>query len=59
MDKITDKQKILTGITCLLLALALITLGCGATWGVTGACIGGGIVLAIYGFVSLYKVSSE
>ncbi len=52
-----DSTKLTIGLLLLLSALALITSGCGVTWGVSGALMGAGIVSAIYGFVALSKIS--
>jgi hypothetical protein len=52
-----DWHKLTAGIVFLLLALALITAGCGVTWGTTGALIGSGLVCGIYGFTAFSTLS--
>lgn len=51
-----DAHKLTAGIIFLLLALTLITAGCGVSWGTSGALIGAGIISAVYGFVAFAKI---
>lgn len=56
INSMNDAHKLTAGIIFLLLALALITAGCGVSWGTSGALIGAGIISAVYGFVAFAKI---
>ncbi len=44
-----DVTKLTLGLLLLLLAVGLITEGCGLVWGVAGSLIGAGVMCVIYG----------
>ncbi len=56
MKNLTDTQKLTTGLVLLLVAMALITAGCGYTWGTAGALVGCGLVTLGYGYSFLASV---
>ncbi len=56
IKNMNNAHKITIGIIFLLLALALITAGCGVSWGTSGALIGAGLISIVYGFVAFSQI---
>ena len=55
----TEKQKLLALLAFVVAAFVLITLGCGMSWGLSGALIGGGITCAVYAFVTFHNITTK